>query len=46
MSHSDLNTEFEGIMAKNVGTDKWFQFRKGKTLEQALEYHKGVDASV
>ena len=43
---NDLNTECEGIMAKNVGTNKYFEFRNGLTLEQALENHKGVDASV
>jgi hypothetical protein len=40
------NTEGEGIYVKKIRTYEWFQFSNGKTLEQALEYHKGVDASI
>ena len=38
--------ERQGIIVKNIGRRRGFTFRDGKTLEQALEYHKGVDASI
>ena len=38
--------ERQGIIVKNIGRRRGFTFRDGKTLEQALEYHKGVDAII